>query len=227
MRICSWTGGDHMLWVAGICLDANNLLQKSCWKRFNCLENDHTHMNLCNNLHLVSSVNKWSQFDGEDCLFSIKNILKISFSYFCTVNEFLDVDLSFRFNVDLKNFLGLGIVSLSFILHKLKDTNKTKATISTTKNHSNCDPTKCCSFGFLHMLREAPWEIETLLMLHCSFMTPYLSQVFPCCLKNESSMSRRLKFYMIYLKNWRLRSGPCQKRTCNWFWFIYARTIVR
>ena len=141
---------------------------------------DHTHTNLCNNLHWVSTVNKRSQFDGEDCLFSIQNPLKISLVCFCTVYEFLDVDLPFRFNVDLKNFLGLGTVSLPFwiIMHKLKDTNKMKPTISTTKNHSNCDPTKCCNLSFLHMLREALWEIKTLLMLHCSFITPYWVRYF-------------------------------------------------
>ena len=141
----------------------------------NCLENDHTHTNLCNNLHWVSTVNRQYQFDGEDCPFSIQNPLKIRFGCFCTVYEFLDVTLSFRFNADLKNLIGLRTVSLPFwfIIHKLKDTNKMKATISTTKNHSNCDPTKCCSFGFLHMLREAP-RCYT----HSSFITLYWVRYF-------------------------------------------------
>ena len=72
-----------------------------------------------------------------------------------TVYEFLDVNVPSRFNVDLKNFMGLGTVSLPFwfFIHELKDTNKMKATISTTMNTSNWDPTKCSIFGFLHMLR--------------------------------------------------------------------------
>ena len=125
----------------------------------NCLENDHTHKNLCNNFHWASIVNKQSQFDGEDCLLSIQNPLKIPLSCFCTIRiyEILDVNLPFRFNVDLKNVIGLGTISsfFWFIIHKLKDTNNIKAAISTTKNNSNCEPTKYCSFGFMHMLREA------------------------------------------------------------------------